>query len=197
MRRLQNSSIAGPGMVRSRRVMKKSVPKKLAREELTQYALRLLAGRALSASEVHTKLERRAAEPADVEPVMERLREYQVLDDARFAEGFAGARKDSGSFGRQRVLRDLRQRRVGATLAEKTVTEAFAGTDEAELVKAWLKRKLRNVVLADYLQDPAKLASVYRKLRYAGFSSSVAIRVLRQYSSRADEIEEGEETEGL
>ena len=167
--------------------------RKLAGEELFQYALSLLGGRALSAGELRSKLERKAADLDDVAPALARLREYGFVDDAKFAEGFATARRDSGTVGSMRVLRDLRQRRVSANVAEKAVTEAFVDVNEADAVSQWLARKYRSVNLGEYLQDEKHLASAYRKLRYAGFSSSIAIRVLKKYASRADELEDAPE----
>lgn len=172
-------------------VLRKS--QKLAGEELFHYAVSLLSGRALSAVEVRSKLERRAADPDDVERSLARLREYGFLDDTKFAEGYATVRRDSGSFGKSRVLRDLRQRRVSSSVAEKAVGEAFEGVDETAAVRQWLERKYRNVNLSEHLQDEKHLASAYRKLRYAGFSSSASIRVLKRYAARADELEDAPE----
>jgi regulatory protein len=173
----------------------RGVVRKLAREELKQYGLRLLGGRALTETEVRTRLTRRASDTADVEAVIESLREYGFLNDERFAEHFASSRRDSGTAGRQRVLRDLRQRRVAGPLADEAVRAAYQDTDEAAMVHAWLERKMRNVNLAEYLGDPKHLSSVYRKLRYAGFASNAILPVLRKFSSRAEELEDSEDTE--
>jgi regulatory protein len=162
--------------------------RKLSAQELLNSALHLLAGRALTASEMRTKLTRKAANAEDVEGVIAKLKELGFLNDTRFAEGFAEARRDSGSFGKMRVLRDLRQRRVAGSVAQKAVQEAFGEVDETVTVEQWLERKYRNVRLSEYLQDPKHLASAYRKLRYAGFSSSTSIRVLKRYASEADEL---------
>lgn len=164
--------------------------KRLDREELFHYAASVLAKRAQSAGELRAKLVRKAAEPADVEPVLARLREYGFLDDSKFAEGFATARRDSGVFGASRVMRDLRQRRVSGAVAEKAVGEAFQDVDENEAIAAWLQRKLRGKNIGEFLSEEKNLASVYRKLVYAGFRSGAAIRVLKGYSKRADELDE-------
>jgi regulatory protein len=169
------------------------LPKRLAREELKQYGLRLLAGRALSEGEFRTRLTRRAAHADDVDAVVESLREYGFVDDSRFAEHYASARRDSGIVGQQRVLRDLRQRRVSAPVAQQAVTDAFGNADEAAMVREWLGRKLRGKNLAEYLADDKHLASTYRKLRYAGFSSSAVTRVLRSYSSIASDLEDSDQ----
>ncbi len=165
-------------------------PKKLAAAELLTYGMRLLAARALSAGDLRARLQRRAEDQAAIEPVMEQLRQYGFVDDAKFAEHFASARRDSGTAGQQRVLRDLRQRRISSSVASQAVSSAFEGTDEVQMIRDWLQRKLRNKSLSEYLADEKHVASVYRKLRYAGFSSSAAIRVLREYSSRASDLED-------
>ena len=164
--------------------------RKLAGDELFQYAAHLLGGRALSAEEVRTRLTRKAADPDDVETVLGRLREYGFLDDTKFAEGYATARRDSGSFGQSRVLRDLRGRRVAGPVAQEAVEQVFGDFDERTAISDWLNRKYRSVDLREYLQDPKHLASAFRKLRYAGFSASSSISVLKQFASRADELED-------
>ena len=165
-------------------------PKKLASAELLTYGMRLLAARAMSAGDLRARLQRRAADETDIEPVMEQLRQYGFVDDAKFADHFASARRDSGTAGQQRVLRDLRQRRVSSAVASQAVSSAFEGADEVQMVRDWLERKFRNKSLSEYLADEKQVASAYRKLRYAGFSSSSAIRVLREYSSRASDLED-------
>ena len=54
----------------------------------------------------------------------------------------------------------------------------------------FIARKFRSYNMIEYLAEPKHLASAYRKLRYAGFSSSVVVKVLKRYSERAEEIEE-------
>lgn len=168
--------------------------RKLDAQGLFQYALNLLGGRAMSAGEVRTKLTRKASEPGDVEQVLARLREYKYIDDSRFAENYATTRKDSGSFGKMRVLRDLRQRRVSGTVAQKAVDQAYEEVDEVTLIEQWLERKFRNVRLQEYLKDEKHLASAYRKLRYAGFSPGATIRVLKRFAERAEELADGEDS---
>jgi regulatory protein len=155
---------------------------------LFQYGVSLLGRRALSAGEIRTKLARKAVNADDVERSMSRLREYGFVDDSKFAEGFATARKEV--FGAARVMRDLRQRRVSAPVAEKAVEAAYENVDETEAVTAWLQRKLRGKNIAEFLSEEKNLASVYRKLRYAGFRSGPAIVVLKRYANKADDLED-------
>jgi regulatory protein len=154
-----------------------------------EFALRALSGRALSTSELRERLRKRAAGAADVDAVIAKLKDAGYLDDRRFAESFASARKENQGFGRMRVIRDLRQRRVAPGLAEKAADQAFEGSDEAQLVGRYLERKYRNVELASYLSEDKNLAAAFRRLRHAGFSAATSIRVLKRYAAKADELE--------
>lgn len=153
---------------------------------LWEYALRALGSRAHSRSELREKLRRRAERPGDVEAVLSRLRENGYLDDRRFAADYASRRLESQGFGKARVLRDLQQRKVARTVAEQAVRETFRDVDETELAEKFLHRKFRNVNLAEALADPRGLASAYRKLRLAGFSSGAVLRVLKRYAREPD-----------
>lgn len=169
---------------------------KLSEEELYNYAVRLLTGRALSVGEVREKLKTRAEEGADIDSILARLREYKFIDDQRFAENYASARRDNEGFGRFRVMQDLRKRRVAPALAEKASVEAFAEVDETEQAAQFLERKYRSKNLPVFLAEEKNAASAYRRLRMAGFSSGTVIRLLKRYTQRADELE-GIENESL
>ncbi len=172
--------------------MRKPASKPLDADALFQYALRLLGGRAFSTGDLRHRLGLRAANAADVEPVLARCKEYGYLNDQKFAESYAAARLENQSHGRGRVLRDLRQRRIAPALADKTVGAVYEGVDEVQLIEKYLERKFRGKDLAAWFGDEKHVASAYRRLRTAGFSSGNAIRVLKRFSQRADELEDPE-----
>jgi regulatory protein len=163
--------------------------KLLDAEALLNYALRLLGGRAYSMGELREKMRQRAERAESVDGVIAKLKETGYLDDRKFAENYAAARLENQGFGKMRVLRDLRQRRVAPQLAEKVTEQTFQSTDEIELIEAFLKRKFRGKQLGPFLKDPKNLAAAFRRLRYAGFSSGTSIRVLKRYSSQAEELD--------
>jgi len=171
----------------------KRKPKLLDQEQLTNYAVRALGGRAHSAGELREKLSRRAASAADIDVVLAKLREFGYLNDQRFAENFATARLENQGFGKMRVLRELRQKRVAPKLAEQVTEQTFQDTNETDLIEAFLKRKYRGKQLGPFLAEEKNLAAAFRRLRYAGFSAGTAIRVLKRYASRAEELEGMEE----
>ena len=53
-----------------------------------------------------------------------------------------------------------------------------------------LQRKFRGKILPEFLAEPKNLQAAFRRLRYAGYSSAITIRVLKRYTSRAGEIDE-------
>ncbi len=167
---------------------------KLNREALRNYALRALSQRALSVSELTRRLTLRAETPGDVEVVIESFRSYGYVDAQRLSEEIAEARAKGQTTGAQRVVRDLVKKRVAPAVARQAVSKAFENVDEPALIRNYLERKLRGKNMSEYLKEPKNLASLYRKLRVAGFSSPSSIRVLKEFSSRADELE-GMDTE--
>lgn len=168
-------------------------PRKLNATELWDFALAALSRRAVASGELRVKLERRAANRDDIPSILTRLRELKYLDDTRFAEAYVAARLHSDGLGRERVARDLRARRVAPALAAQTIGDAYDQTDETALIESFLARKFRNKDLPQLLQNQRELASVFRKLRYAGFSAANTIKVLRRYSREADSIETDED----
>jgi regulatory protein len=159
----------------------------LSAEALWEYALKALGGRAHSTGELRSKLIAKAERVADAENTIARLRDYGYLNDSRFAENYAGAKLENQGLGRSRVLRELRERKVSAEVAQRTVDRVYAKVDETELIASFLRRKVKTKApLPEALEDPKILASAYRKLLRAGFSSSNAIGALKRIAKKQD-----------
>lgn len=169
--------------------------RRLGLDELMNYAVNALAGRAYSVGELRQKLAARAERASDVDTAVSRLREYGYLDDKRYAESFAAARLDSRGFGKARVIRDLRQRRVAPKTAEQAVAKAYQGADEVQLIEEFIRRKYRNTPPEEFLKDPKSLASAYRRLVYAGFPSGDVIRVLKRFAAEPELLDQLEPPE--
>ena len=160
---------------------------RLSAAALWDYAVKALAARASSTGELRRKLVQKAEQASDVEDIISRLREYGYLNDRRFAESYAGFRLENQGLGKSRVLRDLRQRKVSSGLAEGAVTHIYQNVDEMQLIEAFIRRKFHpKTPLPEALQDPRQLASAYRKLIRAGFSSSNVIQALKRISKTHD-----------
>jgi regulatory protein len=155
----------------------RSSPRKVATEqELYSAALRALMRRAYSIHEMKDYLERRAEDKELIPPVVARLRELKYLDDARYALDFSNQHAKLRRQGRFRIARELRARGVPDRYIEAALQTVFAETDESSLVRARLKRRLAHLRGA---LDQRKIASLYRSLLGAGFSSDVIRAELR------------------
>jgi len=173
--------------------MAQRTPKQLDRDGLMAFAAQALSARALTISELRDKLKRRAADPAEVDEVLARLKESGYLNDQRFAESYASWRRDEGGFGKTRVFRDLMSRRVAPAVAKQAAETAYEGADEVAMIESFLARKYRGKDLGALLKEQKHLASAYRKLRTSGFSTGNSIKVLKRYAEQAELIEEPEE----
>lgn len=168
-------------------------PKKLDAEGLWEYALKLLGQRPYAIADLRKKLTGRAEAAGDVPAVMTKLKEYGLVNDQKFSETFASSRLQNQGFGRFRVMRDLYVKRVAPKVAEEAVSKVFAGTEEKDLIEQFLARKYRGKDLKEFLREDKNLASVYRRLRTAGFTSAGSFSVLKRYARDVEEWEEGGE----
>lgn len=132
----------------------------------------------------------RAANAADPDKIIERLKEIGYLDDRRYAESFASSRVENDGFGRMRVLNDLRARRVAPDLAVRAVDQAIGEKSEAEQIEAFIERRMPSISKAAALEDDRKLAAAYRKLRRAGFSSAPVLAALRKRARNPETFED-------
>ena len=178
-----------------RKMAARGKPKKLNSAELWDYSLKVLGQRAHSTSELRMKLLRRAETAEAVTETLAKLREYGYTDDKKFSEAFASSRLANQGVGGFRVLRELRSKRVAGAVASRAVEKIYAGTNEEQLIEAFLARKYRNRNLREFLQEEKNLASVYRRLRTAGFTSSGTMTILKRYAAAVDDWNEPEEEE--
>ena len=161
-------------------------------EEIYEVAVRALMRRAHSVHEMKQKLERRSDNKLLVQVVMARLKENGMIDDARYAKQFARQRTEIRHQGKYRVARELRARGVPDHHVEAAVAEASANSDEAAMVRQRIDRKLK-FLRGEF--DDKKIASVYRTLLRAGFSSDTIRRELKRATSEdLPEIESPDET---
>ena len=121
-------------------------------------------------------LERRAEDKDTVRPILERLKQNSYLDDARYARQFVRRRSEIRKQGAFRIARDLRARGVPDRHIEAAIAERAAESDDGELARELIKRRLKS--LRGPLDERRK-ASLCRSLLRAGFSSDIIRRELR------------------
>jgi len=171
----------------------RSSPRKFSTEAgLYNAATRALMRRAHSVHEMKEYLSLRAEDKDHAEAVLQKLKELNYLDDARYARDFARAHAQNRHQGKFRIARELRARGVPDRHIEAALESAFAETDESALVKSRIERHLRRFRGA---LDEKKHASLYRSLLRAGFSADVIRTQLR--SLRADGVKNLTEPDGV
>jgi regulatory protein len=164
--------------------MHSSARKLSSEDELYGAAVLSLARRAYSVYQMRTYLERRAEDKALVKQVLDRLKEHDYLDDARYARQFVRLRAENRKQGTFRIARDLRARGVSDRHIEAALADRAATSNENEIVHVRLERKLK--MLRGPL-DERRTASLYRSLLRAGFSADTIRRELRELTKTQPE----------
>ena len=139
------------------------------------------------------KLARRAANPRDVDSLLERLLERGWLDDRRFAIGYARYRAGRRRYGRRRIEQELRRRGLAPALIAEALAEVFPKeADERALVRQRIEKRLQREKPPHGMK---LLRSLYASLLRAGFPSAIIRDELftRARQALPDDLEAGEE----
>ena len=140
--------------------------------ELRARALRLLARREHSRTELERKLQPHAESSAELQALCSKLTEKNQLSEERFAE--ERARVLSRKYGAARIRQDLKAKGVSAELIERVSAEG-----ELERARAILERKYRTP-----MSTREEKAKRMRFLQSRGFSSEIIFKLL---SARSDD----------
>jgi len=104
----------------------------------------LLAVKQRSVAELRERLlEGRGATESIVDTVIDRLREYGYLDDARYAQSYASLRVQQRPIGRQRLQRDLWLKKIDKQTAESALDQVFEQTPEEDLIDKAIAKRVR------------------------------------------------------
>jgi len=162
-------------------------------QELYEVALRALMRRAHSVHEMKKLLSRRTDNDLLVQLVMARLKENGQLDDARYAKQFARRGAESRKQGKFRIARELRARGIPDRHIEAAVEESSTDAGDSALIRLRIERKLK--LLRGEI-DERKIASLYRSLLRAGFSTDLIRRELHRLTREdVPEVEPGDAAE--
>jgi len=137
--------------------------------ELRERALRLLARREHSRSELVRKLEQAGFDSSDIQPLLDEFEQKSWLSDQRFAESYvADHRARSGSI---KLAYDLRQRGVRDSIIEAVLSDNR--DSEIERAREVWKKKFGSL--------PADAAEKSRQMRFMqsrGFTSDIIRRAI-------------------
>jgi regulatory protein len=145
-----------------------------------QRAGKLLAAKQRSVAELRERLlEGRGATAAVVEEVIERLREYGYLDDARFAHGYASLRVQQRPIGRQRLERDLRMKQIDKATVDAALDQVFETTPEEGMIDRAIEKRIR---LRGRPQTRADAKKLFDHLLRQGFAFELVSEKVRAAS---------------
>lgn len=140
-------------------------------------ALKLLARRELTASELRERLLRKDLPPDDIDDAVSRLRADGTINDRRAATAIARTHALVKARGRLRIERELRARGVDAHTARAALDDVFAELSEPELLERALRKRLRS----GRIKDEAQFRRLYTYLIRLGYSPEAVMGLLKKH----------------
>jgi regulatory protein len=144
-------------------------------------ALRLLARRALSESEVRERLARNGHGADESDAAVERLKAERAIDDARVAAAIARTETGIKRRGRLRVRQRIQSAGISPEIAKQALDSVFEEVDDEALLRSALGRRLRG---DRPIADDREFQRLYRYLSAQGFESDRILRALRARRER-------------
>ncbi len=135
-------------------------------------ALRLLATRPRSDTEMRTRLAMRGVEPGAIDDEVERLHNSGLLDDQKFAEAWVEDRKRASPRGKRMLRYELLGRGINPASAEQATNDV----DDRETAMSLARARSRRAPVTSY---EAFFAKVGGFLRRRGFDYEVTADATR------------------
>lgn len=140
-------------------------------------ALRLLTRCDRSEAELRERLERFGFSASAIDQTLARCREYNYLDDQRYALERTRAMLRSGRGIGRKILLDLRRRGIALEVAEQALTTASEEFDSIQLLQDLLERRFPDFNFAG--ADQRERRRVVGFLQRRGFSLEQIFTVLK------------------
>jgi regulatory protein len=144
-------------------------------------ALKMLARRELSEAQVRQRLARRQYPAAEIDAVLDQLREERALDDSRVAEAIARTQTAVKGRGELRVRRQIESAGISPATARRVAREVFADLDPDELLERSLLKRLRG---RSVIADDAEFRRLHRYLIGQGFEPERVLSALDRHKRR-------------
>lgn len=107
-------------------------------------AVKLLAAKPRSVAELRERLlEKLWTDERIVDSVLEKLKEYEYLDDEQYARDLAVSKLRQKPQGRRRLQQTMSQKKLDKETREAAVAEAFKKLPEEELIDQAIAKRLR------------------------------------------------------
>lgn len=145
-------------------------------------ALRYLARRSRSESEMRRYLERKGFDGSQIDSTIGWLQEKKYLNDQEFAEAWVRNRQQLAPRGKRRLMIELYQKGVDRDIATQAVQISISPEDEAEAAYKALQSRKNRYRGTETLEIKQK---IYNFLSYRGFSSDAVQAAWERFLSDA------------
>ena len=115
-----------------------------SRKKTFDRAVNLLTYKPRSIEEIRTRLlEKVWTNEEIVDGVIEKLKEYNYLNDEQFATSFAASKIRGKPIGKRRLAQDLKKKKIDSGTIEKALDSAYEETPESDLIERAIEKRLR------------------------------------------------------
>ena len=115
-----------------------------SRQKTFDRAVNLLTYKPRSIAELRERLlEKPWTNEEIVDRVIEKLKEYNYLNDEEFATNLAASKIRSKAYGKRRLTQDLRRKKLDSETIEKALENAFEETPEEDVIDRAIAKRLR------------------------------------------------------
>jgi regulatory protein len=115
-----------------------------SRRKTFDRAVNLLTYKPRSIEELRTRLLEKVWTNAEiVDEVIEKLKEYNYLNDEQYATSFASSKIRQKAFGKRRLQQDLRRKKLDNETIEKALENAFEEYPEEDVIDRAVAKRLR------------------------------------------------------
>ncbi len=152
-----------------------------ARQKTFDRAVNILTYKPRSVSELRTRLlEKDWTTPEIVESVLDKLKEYNYLNDEQFAKTFAESQVRQKPIGKRVLMQKLAMKKLDKETVEATLEKILEETPEAEIIERAIAKRLRLKGKPGTREDAKKL---YDYLLRQGFSYDLVSNKMREIAA--------------
>lgn len=154
-----------------------------ARQKTFDRAVNLLAFKPRSIAELRERLlEKEWTTPEIVESVLDKLKEYNYLNDEQFARSVAASQIRQKPIGRRVLKQKLAHKKLDKETVEAALETAFEETPEDEIIDRAIEKRIRIKGIPETREDSKKF---YDFLLRQGFSYDLVSNKMREINSRS------------
>jgi regulatory protein len=159
-----------------------------ARRKTFDRAVNLLAYKPRSVKELRERLlEKTWTNEEIVEAVLDKLKEYNYLNDEQFAKDFAASKLRGKPMGKRVLKQKMATKKLDKETVDAAVEEAYEETPESEIIKQAVAKRLRLKGKPETREDSKKF---YDYLLRQGFSYDLVSTKMREIA--ASDFDENE-----